>query len=216
MNIIQPSYEIITPQTPEEGKTMIQLMERAGRTCYKSEDRITPDSAEKFVTMLRERQHEAMLEFGWIVVKFITDRGITHEMVRHRICSFAQESTRWCDYGGMGIQVVLPGNIQEEYEAGTEKGLKGYEVWLRAMEQDQENYDALRDLGYKPQDARSVLPTCLKTEIVLGANTREWRHIFKMRTPVTAHPDMRRLMQPLLTDMQALIPVLYDDITIKE
>jgi len=216
MNIIQPSYEIINPQSRDEGIAMVQLMERAGRTCYKSEAKITADSAGQFVTMLRDRQHEAMLEFGFIVVKFVTDRGITHEMVRHRLCSFAQESTRWCDYGGMGIQVLLPGDIRADYEAGTEKGIKAYEIWLRAMEQDQVNYDELRDLGYKPETARSVLPTCLKTEIVIGANTREWRHIFKMRTPVTAHPDMRRLMRPLLSDMQALVPVLYDDIIIKE
>lgn len=215
MDIIRPSYEIINPETPEQGLAMLQLMERAGRTCYKSEDKITPESAPKFVAMLRDRQHEAMVEFGFIVVKIVCDRGITHELVRHRICSFAQESTRWCDYGGKGIKVVLPGDIREDYEAGTERGLKAYEIWLRAMEQDQVNYDELRDLGYKPETARSVLPTCLKTEIVIGANTREWRHIFKMRTPVTAHPDMRRLMHPLLADIQALVPVLYDDITIK-
>jgi thymidylate synthase (FAD) len=218
VQIVHASYDILNPKDREQGMEMVRTMELAARTCYKSEDRITDDgeSAIKLITNIRNAGHHAMLEFGLCIVKFITDRGVTHELVRHRIASFAQESTRWCDYGGKGIIVVPPSEIWTDYQAGTEKGLKAFEIWSRAMEEDQRNYDELRDLGYKPQVARSVLPTCLKTEIVVGANTREWMHIFKMRTPLTVHPDMRVLMRPLLADFQERIPVLYDTIEIKD
>jgi thymidylate synthase (FAD) len=196
---------------------MLRLMESAARTCYKSEDRITDDgaSAVTLITGIRNRGHHAMLEFGNIIVRFITDRGVTHELVRHRLCSFGQESTRWCDYGGKGIRVIPPSGLLADLEAGLEKGQKGYAVWLRAMEQDQINYDELRDIGYPPEIARSVLPTCLKTEIVVQANPREWRHIFTMRTPFTAHPDMRLLMRPLLHDFSERVPVVFADLVDK-
>lgn len=206
MQIVEPSYEIITPATPEEGKQMIRLMERAGRTCYKNESKITDDSAEKFVSMLRDRNHHAMLEFGWIVVKFICSRGISHELVRHRLCSFAQESTRYVGYSGTGITVICSDEISNDPEARS--------AWENAMHVAEESYNKLIAIGLKPQIARDVLPTCLKTEIVVSANTRQWRHVCQMRTPITAHPQMRQLMQPLLSDLQKLVPVLYDDIEV--
>lgn len=209
LDVIKPSYEIYNPKTPEEGLGILRMIEQAARTCYKSEDKITEDSAEKFVKMLRDRKHHAMLEFGNMTVKIVTDRGITHELVRHRICSFAQESTRYCDYGGKGITVVMPGDIEV---ADGVKGQEGRRVWTLAMEQAQRNYNSLRDLGYTPQTARSVLPTCLKTEIVISCNVREWMHIFSMRTPITAHPDMRALMIQLWEEASSLIPIIFADL----
>lgn len=182
---------------------MLTLIERAARTCYKSEDRITGQSAPKFVKMLLDRGHHAMLEFGFICVRFVCDRGVSHELVRHRLCAFAQESTRYCDYSGGGILVVRPPEI---------RGDALLDAWEDAILTSQEAYDALRREGATPQIARAVLPTCLKTEIVVGANPREWRHIFTLRTAKTAHPQMRELMVPLLAEMKQLVPVLFDDI----
>jgi len=212
MEQVRASYELITPSTPAEGADMIKRIEKIARICYQSQDKITTDglSAKKLVKFLKNKKHDAMLEFADICVICTVDRGITHEMVRHRLCSFAQESTRFCDYGGKGIQVMLPSEMQAEYDAGTEKGIKGYAVWLRAMEQDQYNYDELRNLGWSPQNARCLLPTCLKSQIAIKANFREWMHIFNMRTPITAHPDMRYIMQQLLEDIRTIVPIIYD------
>lgn len=213
MEQVTASYEIVTPETPEQGNEMIRRIEKIARICYQSQDKITEDglSAQKLVSFLKNKKHDAMLEFADICVIFTVDRGVTHEMVRHRLCSFAQESTRFCDYGGRGIKVMLPCEMQAEYNAGTEKGVKGYAIWRRAMEQDQVNYDELRDLGWNPQNARCVLPTCLKSQIAIKGNLREWMHIFKMRTPITAHPDMRAVMNILKNDIRALIPIIFED-----
>jgi thymidylate synthase (FAD) len=206
LQIVEPTYEILTPKTPEAGMAMLCLMEQAARTCYKSEERATEDgeSAKKLVLSLRERGHDAMLEFGTMVVKFTIDRGISHELVRHRLCSFAQESTRWVDYKSVGIQVICP--------SGIEPGTLEYDFWLHAVGTAESMYYALRETGCKPQVARSVLPTCTKTAVVCQANLREWRHIFKLRTGLTAHPDMRAIMVQLLLEVKTLIPVLFDDL----
>ena len=207
MKIIDPSYETILG--PDD--TYLQLIELAGRTCYKSEDKITKDSAKIFVKKLIENGHEAMIECAPLIsVKFICNRGFSHEMVRHRLCSFAQESTRYCNYSkdkhNNEITVIRPSFLR-----GLEDGTK-WIAWCQAMSFSEEKYLLLLHEGCSPQEARGVLPIDLKTELFVSANVREWRHILKMRTSNKAHPSMQQLMRPLLKDFQKRVPILFDDI----
>jgi thymidylate synthase (FAD) len=204
MKIIKAGYEILTPL---DGAEILKHIERIGRVCYKSEDRITDGSAPKFVKMLIDRGHEAMIEHYSFSVKFICDRGVSHEIVRHRIASFAQESTRYCNYGNGddGCSFIEPCF----WEYGTPHG---YE-WFDSMQKANESYLRMIKNGASPQEARSVLPNSLKTEIVMTANLREWRHFFKLRTANAAHPQMREITRPLLAELQKLIQVVFDDVT---
>lgn len=214
MRIIKPSYAI---EKLDDGDEILRRIEIAGRTCYKSEDKTTPESAQKFVAMLLKRGHHSVIEHEYMTVRFICDRGVTHELVRHRLCAFSQESTRYCNYGHVGeITVISPcffindGWDPEEYTKSAE--FHRYTVWHKACKAAEKAYlDLLQD-GTTPQEARSVLPNSLKTEIVTTANLREWRHIFTLRTSKAAHPQMRELMVPLLKDVQQRVPVLFDDI----
>lgn len=203
MNIINQSHEILTPIW--EIKGMPILIELAGRTCYKSEDKITEGSADQFCRKLIKRGHEAMIEHGNISVRFITDRGVTHELVRHRLASFAQESTRYVKYDG-DTEFIRP-----VFDWGQIDCPKN-ENWCIAMLDAERHYKQLIELGCSPQEARSVLPNSLKTEIIVTANIREWRHIFKLRTSQAAHPQIRELMIPLLKELRKLVPSLFDDI----
>lgn len=212
MEIVNQGYTLITPHDQEAAHRQLSNLEEIVRVCYKSEEKITEDSYKKFLHMLIDKGHHAMLEHTFMQVRFICDRGITHEIVRHRLASYAQESTRWCDYGGKGIKVICPGDIAEEYAKGTPKGISGYRSWEASMKEAQLRYNMLRSEGFPPQDARAALPTCLKSELVVSTNFREWRHIFNMRTPISAHPDMRRLMKPLLEEVKELIPIIFDDL----
>lgn len=201
MEIVYPSHEFLDEI---DGEAILKKLERCGRVAYKSEDRITPDSARKFIKSLIERGHESVIEHVSITVKFICDRGITHEIVRHRLVSYTQESTRYCNYQKKGIAVVEPmfwGKLDNKHMA-----------WVAAMENTERAYNYLIESGASPQEARSVLPSSLKTEIVVTANLREWRHILKLRTSKAAHPQMRELMIPLLCDFKRLIPVIFDDV----
>jgi thymidylate synthase (FAD) len=194
-------YELMNP---------LQLIEIAGRTCYKSEDKITNDSAEKFVQNLINLGHESVLEHSAMTVKFICDRGVSHELVRHRLASFSQESTRYCNYKG-GVTFVIPPWFAD-IDPYDDKNI-AYEYWKNAMIKAEYYYTTLLACGQSPQQARSVLPNSLKTEIVMTANFREWRHIFKLRCSPSAHLQMRELMIPLLEKCKELIPVVFDDIT---
>lgn len=210
MIIVKPSFEILgTPAPRDLGMSMLKRIERIGRICYKSEDKTTENSAQDFVKMLIERGHEAMLEHVSLSVKFITDRGVTHEMVRHRLAAFAQESTRYCNYSKDKFQ----GLITVVEPPFFEKESPQYLAWMSAMKYAEIAYLKLLELGASPQEARSVLPNSLKTEIVITANLREWRHILNLRTAEVAHPQMREVMRPLLNEFKTLIPVVFDDIT---
>lgn len=206
MKIIEPSYEILTPINSDEIFKSIELI---GRTCYKSEEKIGDGTAEKMIKMLIKNGHEAMIEFFDITVKFIHNRGFSHEMVRHRICSFAQESTRYCNYGqdkfGNEITVIKPYWLD-----ATTKQARA--CWHFSIEASERTYFNLLKERLAPQDARGVLPNDLKTEINVKANLREWRAIFKLRTASAAHPDMRRLMIPLCFELQNKLPIVFDDI----
>jgi thymidylate synthase (FAD) len=203
MKIIKASFELLA-FTPN----MTQLIEQAGRVCYKSEDRICEGSDTKFIEHLKGLHHESVLEHGSITVKFICDRGVSHELVRHRIASFSQESTRYVNYSkgkfGSEITVIEPSfYIDKEVE---------YALWKTSCEQAETHYMALINAGSSAQQARTVLPNSLKTEIVVTANPREWRHILTMRTANAAHPQMRELMLPLLAEFKTHWPSLYSDI----
>jgi len=195
MKIVEQSYEIMTPVGPE----MLKLIELAGRTCYKSEDKITEDSAERFCKALINRGHESVLEHASFSVRFITDRGISHEIVRHRLFSFSQESTRYVKYDDIEvIRPPMPGDSLVH--------------WVYAVSKSENAYKKLICGGCTPEIARSVLPTCLKTELVVTGNIREWRHFLKLRIDKASHPQIRELATKLLHDLQSLVPVLFDDI----
>ena len=205
MKIINASYHI---ETPIDSKQILKQIEKAGRTCYKSEDRITEESAEAFVRKLIERGHESVLEHESITVRFVCDRGISHEIVRHRIASFSQESTRYCNYSNDRFR----NNITFIKPCFLDEGTGGYKLWKQAMFIAEKEYFELLNLGCTPQEARSVLPNSTKTEIVMTANLREWRHFLKLRTAKAAHPQMRELTVPLLHELQERIPVVFEDI----
>jgi thymidylate synthase (FAD) len=185
--------------------SILQTLEAAGRTCYKSEDKITDDSCVRFVDNLVKRKHLPMIEFFDIVVKFIHNRGFSHEMVRHRLCSFAQESTRYVDYGGEGITVIEP------YWENIDGFNSSFVNWKNAMCDAEYAYMNLRKRGLSPQMARGVLPLDIKTEIVVKANLREWIHIFNMRCAPSAHPDMQRVMIPLRKEFREVLPEIYGE-----
>ncbi len=207
MKIVEQSHEVLCISSGPEFPLV--KLELAGRTCYKSEDRITANSATKFVQMLKDKGHHAMLEFGWIMVKFITNRGVTHEIVRHRLCSFAQESTRYVDYQ-KEMEFIRPVWWDSEVTIESKVG-KAQSMWSIAMEESEEHYKYLRNKGWRPEQAREVLPNSLKTEIVVAANFREWMHIFSLRCAKAAHPQMRALMVPLREELKRVIPVLFEE-----
>lgn len=206
MRIVEQSYKILTPINRED---ILKSIELAGRTAYKSEDKITDDSAPKFVAKIINSGHESVIEHVNLTVRFITDRGVTHELVRHRLCAFTQESTRYCNYAGRDIEFIRPifwrygDAINDSYSQ---------ELWIEAMSTSERIYNTLIKTGSTPQEARSVLPNSLKTEIVVTANLREWRHILKLRTAAIAHPQMRALMIPLLQELKSIFPEIFQDI----
>jgi thymidylate synthase (FAD) len=216
MKIIDQSYEILSD--PDLRK-QLKLIELAGRTAYKSEDKITDDSMKEFASMITKRGHEAVLEHSFLSVKFITDRGVSHELVRHRLCSFTQESTRYCDYSkdkfDKQITIIRPTwidplvvtrNTEEDWKSESTNYL-----WYQAMRESENFYFDLLAKGWNPQQARSVLPNSLKTEIVVTANFREWKHVFQLRAiSKAAHPQIRNLMWPLYEYCRKELPEIFE------
>jgi len=209
MKIVKAGYEILTPINRVE---FLKALEIAGRVCYKSEDKITDESSSKFVKSLLKNGHMAMIEHGPdISVKFICDRGVSHEIVRHRLFSFAQESTRFCNYSkgkyGSEITVIDP--------CFWEKNSSQYLLWETHMRFCEQHYLMLIDEGCSAQEARSVLPNSLKTEIVVKGNLREWIHFFNLRAIGTTgkpHPQMVEIALPLLREMQQLLPEIFENV----
>lgn len=217
MKIVKPGYEILTPIHDD---AIVKHIELCGRVCYKSEDKITSDSAQKFVASIIKSGHESVLEHFSISVMFTVDRGVTHELVRHRIASFGQESTRYCNYSkgkfGSEITVIdITGGIEKDQ---TMKGLSVGKVdaiiqeWMDACADAERHYFKMLELGASPQIARSVLNNSTKADIVMTMNLREWRHFFRLRTAMAAHPQMREVTTPMLQDFKKLIPGVFDDI----
>ncbi len=231
MQIIKPGFAI---EEGIDGLAILRKIEKAGRTCYKSEDKITDESAKKFVASLIKSGHEAMIEHHFVTVTFTVDRGVTHEIVRHRIASYAQESTRYCNYGkeksGSEITVI---DIREIMEAEVGKTYKhpvnneqilvtaelvNYWIseWLGAIEDSERHYISLVNSGCPAQLARSVLLHSVKSDIVVTMDLREWRHFFRLRALGTTgkpHPQMVQVAKPLLDEMKVQIPVVFDDLS---
>ena len=213
MRIVNASAEVILPygSWDEARNTFYAMIEKAGRTCYKSESKINPSSSARFVRSIVEKGHEAMLEHAGMTVRFIVDRGVSHELVRHRLASFAQESTRYCNYSqnkfGNEVTFIKPCFWAENSAE--------YTAWKTACEMAEEFYIRLLENGATPEQARCVLPNSLKTEVVMTANMREWRHFFKLRAVGATgapHPQMKEVALPLLRSLQEKLPELFGDI----
>lgn len=205
MRIIEAGYEILDTLNGEE---ILKKIEKVARVCYKSEDKITEGSAEKMVRALIKSNHLAMLEHFSFSVKFIVDRGISHEIVRHRVASFAQESTRYCNYGKSGaVAFIKPCYLGYDTTP--------FDNWVDSCMRAERDYFDMLDNGYTPQEARAVLPTSLKTEVVMTANLREWRHFFSLRACGSTgkpHPQMLEVAVPLLKELKQIVPVVFDDL----
>ena len=206
MKIIVPSVELVEDF---DAAAVMKKIERAGRVCYKSEGNIKDDSAEKFIRGIIKRGHESVIEHATVSFKIICDRGVTHELVRHRIgASYSQESTRFCDYSagkfGGELTFIKPCFWQEDDD--------NFKIWLSAMELAEKNYLALRAGGARPEEARAILPNSLKTEIFVTMNLREWRHFLKLRTAKAAHPQMREVALKIYKILAEKLPAVFDDI----
>lgn len=214
MQIIGPKIEIIDMDSYEN---ILKKIEKIGRVCYKSEAKITEDSAEKFIRALLTRQHESVIEHESVTVRMICDRGVTHEIVRHRIASYSQESTRYCNYAGDKFDnqiTVIDLASGFEYDLTRENDRAKYEVWTNAMEQAEKSYFRMLELGATPQEARSVLPNSLKTEIVVTMNLRSWRNFFRLRVDASAHPQMREVAKLVYEEFKDKLPVFVSDLQI--
>ena len=222
MKVVTPSFSI---EGDIDGARILHNIERAGRTAYKSRSAYTQDTAKKFVAGIIRQGHESVLEHESITVRVICDRGVSHEIVRHRIASYTQESTRYCDYSKPGeltfIQPLYfdPARVmnisayhdEDTIELAVSRRKYAMELWKRSMQGAEDTYLELREHGWSPQEARAVLPNSLKTEIVMTMNLREWRHFFRLRASTSAHPQMREIARPLLVEFRRLIPVVFDD-----
>lgn len=216
MRTVEAHVEFINPP---EYAVVLNTIERVGRTCYKSEDKMTEDSAEGFVRRLIQRGHEAMIEHGSVTLCFINDRGISHEEVRHRIASFGQESTRYCNYSKDKFDgEVTYIDIERGMELDATVSKLPYEVklaiiheWMVACLDAERHYLRMLELGATPQIARSVLNTSTKTEICITMNFREWRHFIRLRNDPAAHPQMREVAQQALDMLYEKYPVFFEE-----
>lgn len=219
MKVIQPGFEMPFEDLTDPAYTamVMRKLETIGRTCYKSEAAITGESSSRFVRNLIRNGHEAMLEHVSLSVKFTVDRGISHELVRHRMASFAQESTRYCDYSKdkFGHEMTF---IEPWFWKGEEHDME-MKAWTNLMQRIEDLYMAFRGYNVKPEEARAILPNSLKTEIWMTCNLREWRHVMKLRAAGTTgkpHPQMREVMAPLLTHFKTYLPDVFCDIEVEE
>lgn len=212
MKLVKAHAKIYTPYTHEMAVEELKRIEMAGRTCYRSEannDSGDLDKTYEFVKRLIKSGHESVLEHSSMTVIFVVDRALSHEIVRHRLASFSQESTRYCNYSkdkfSNELTFIKPETSLDSY------GLFG-EEFLNTCYEAERRYLKLTSEGVPPEIARDILPNCLATKLVVTANYREWRHIFKLRTAKAAHPKLRRVMLYLLDDVKKIIPVVFDDI----
>ena len=209
MKIINASVE---PIGEFDAEKIMKHIERAGRVCYKSESRISDTSAEKFIANIIKSGHESVIEHISLTFKIICDRGVTHEIVRHRLASYSQESSRYCNYGsdkfGNELTFIKPWFWNEDDE--------NYLLWKQTLEVAEKNYLAMIKNGARPEQARSILPNSLKTEIFMTANLREWRHFLKLRTSKRAHPQMREVALQIYKILNEKLPVIFSDIIVEE
>ena len=221
-SVFPAKFEILTPISPG-GKDELQHIEKIGRECYQSMSNFKEDgsSYSTFLRNLIRRGHESVLEHSTLCVRFYVDRGITHEIVRHRLASYTQESTRYCNYVAEKFNNAI--KVVDIYEGMKVEGNLDckqmesiYRVWNLAMESAAKYYFKMIELGASPQIARSVLPNSTRASLTMTANYREWRHFFKLRTPKPAHPQLREVSIPLLKELQNKIPIIFDDIEVAD
>ena len=216
MRVVEAHVEFINPP---EYEVVLDTIEKVGRTCYKSEHLITENSAEGFVRRLIERGHEAVIEHGIVTLRFINDRGVSHEEVRHRIASFAQESTRYCKYSTAKFDgEVTYIDIERGMELDATVSKLSFEVklaiiheWMVACLDAERHYMRMLELGATPQIARSVLNNSTKTEICITMNFREWRHFIRLRNDAAAHPQIREVAQQALDMLYGKYPVFFEE-----
>ena len=210
------SHRILAIMVGLGGENPLQLIEIAGRTAYQSREKITDESATKFVEMLRKRGHESVIEHSAMTVEFNdVSRGLTHELVRHRLAAYTQESTRYVDESDFRVVIPPDKNSDEKLvELNLPGDIKIKVSFREWMELNEQMYRGLRQVGWVSQDARQVLPTAIKAQIVVTANFREWRHIFKLRCDLAAHWEIRQVMVNLLKDVQKKVPMVFDDFEI--
>ena len=208
---VPPSVEILHPSF-NDMQHWPKIIELAGRTCYKSEDKITDGSAEKFVQMLIKRGHESVLEHQSMTVRFTISRAASHQLVRHRLCAFSQESQRYVTYKG-ALHVIVPNSFWPTYDNPDQRKL---DHLLNGAQTAYDYYREALSLGAKAEDARYLLPNCTATEIVTTANLRQWRHMFKIRTDRKAQWEIRGVMKDLLRQVSAEVPCLFGDILVGE
>lgn len=216
MKVIRPQAYIESNISEDDA---IMLIEKAGRVCYKSEDRIKSGSAKTFIRNILKRGHESVIEHVSVTVRVICDRGVSHEIVRHRIASYSQESTRYCNYAddkfGNEITVIVPyffENTKLVVDDGSDRYL--YSVWYNSCKDSEDAYNLLINNGASPQEARSVLPNSLKTEMFITMNLREWRHFFRLRCSHAAHPQMRQIANMILYQFKQRFPLFVEDIEV--
>lgn len=207
MIIVNSSVEIIDNL---DNEAILKKLELCGRNCYKSEGRIGKDTASDFIRRLTLNKHESVMEHFSFTVRFVCDRGVSHEIVRHRLASYSQESTRYCNYAkedfGGEITVVKPFYLTEETPA--------YKFWEIAMICAEAEYFNMLDAGCTAQEARAVLPNSLKTDLIMTANLREWRHFIIMRGSPAAHPQMKELIVLFRYELSKVLgPVLFNYLT---
>lgn len=216
MITVKPSIEIVSNN---DYKEMLSKLEKIGRVCYKSEEKIAEGSTEKFLRGIIKRGHESVIEHESITVRITCDRGVTHEIVRHRIASYSQESTRYCNYTNdkFGSQIsCIDIATGFSYDLNDENDRKKYEIWTKAMEAAEKYYFELVEAGAKPEEARSILPNSLKTEIVMTMNLREWRHFIKLRTSKRAHPQIQEVANMILKEFARRFPIFFVDLVNEE
>lgn len=205
MNIIQPCLYV---EKQDEAK-ILRKIEHAGRICYKTEGKAEDGTYHEFLRKRIDTGHLSVVEHDMISTLWVCDRGISHEAVRHRMASFSQESTRYCNYSkdgfGKAITVIEP--------LFFDQGSLDYDTWRDGCEYSESTYMDLLDNGRTAQEARSVLPNSLKTEFMMSANLREWRLVCSLRADKAAHPQMKQLAIPLLWYFKAHYAPLFDDIS---
>ena len=208
MKVIEQYSEIIPVGDGYNGYDIIEHLEKVGRTCYKSTDKITEGSAEKFIRGIVKSGHGSVIEHFSLTVRFVTSRDVTHQIVRHRLASFAQESQRYVNYtlDRFGSEIVF---IKPVY---LEENTPPYNVWKSSCEIAESSYFNLVESGLTAEEARAVLPNCCKTELIMTANLRELRHFFEVRCNNHAQLPIRLLALDLLDQMHHYVPVVFEDL----
>ena len=209
--ITAKQYARLLQPEVHKGMACLKAIEYAGRNCYASQDKITDDSCLKFTKNLIEHGHEAPLEFADLMFDLMTSRAVLAEITRHRLSSFCVESQRYIQEAKTGdITFILP----EWYdpESGDSIVRSGSAAWLDAMRAAEDTYKTLISLGFKPEQAREVLPNSTACRIIMKANVREWRHIFELRCSKAAYPQMRSLMLNALKLAAGAVPIAFDDL----